>query len=45
MFVDGHNKLRNQQALGQTGGIFTDTAADMATVVSYTPGFTQMHSF
>lgn len=33
MFVNGHNKLRNQQALGQTGGIFSDPAADMATMV------------
>lgn len=33
MFVNGHNQLRNQQALGQIGGIFKDTAADMATMV------------
>lgn len=35
MFLDGHNKLRNQLALGQTEGIFNDTTiADMATIVS-----------
>lgn len=34
-FVDGHNKLRNEQALGKTGHIFNNkTVADMATVVS-----------
>ena len=34
LFVDGHNKLRNKQALGQTGSIFKNTASDMATTVS-----------
>lgn len=35
LFLDGHNELRNQHALGQTGGIFNETTvADMATIVS-----------
>lgn len=35
MFLDGHNKLRSQHALGKTGGIFNETTvADMATMVS-----------
>lgn len=34
LFLDGHNKLRNEQALGKTGHIFTKTVADMASVVS-----------
>lgn len=33
-FIDGHNKLRNQHALGQTGGLFTDTVSNMASLVS-----------
>lgn len=34
MFLDGHNKLRSQHALGNTGGIFNGTTvADMATMV------------
>lgn len=37
MFLDGHNKLRNQHALGQTEGIFNGTTvADMATMVGPT---------
>lgn len=34
LFIDVHNKLRNEQALGKTGHIFTKTVADMASVVS-----------
>lgn len=35
IFLDGHNKFRNEFALGQTDGIFNDTTvADMATIVS-----------
>lgn len=35
VFVDGHNRFRNEQALGKTGELFLDkTVADMATVVS-----------
>lgn len=35
MFLDGHNKFRNQHALGKTEGIFNETTvADMATMVS-----------
>lgn len=34
LFLDGHNKIRNEQALGKTGHIFRKTVADMATVVS-----------
>lgn len=34
IFVDETNKLRNEQALGESGGNFRATAADMATVVS-----------
>ena len=35
MFLDGHNKMRNQHALGKTEGIFNETTvADMATIVS-----------
>lgn len=35
LFLDGHNKFRNELALGKTGHIFDKkTAADMATVVS-----------
>lgn len=34
LFLDIHNKLRNDQALGKTGHIFTKTASDMATLVS-----------
>lgn len=33
-FLDGHNKLRNKHALGQTGGLFSDTVSNMASMVS-----------
>lgn len=34
VFIDETNKYRNQHALGKTGGVFKDQAADMGAVVT-----------